>query len=143
LNAFSALHHLGSRRIAVDSDSVLATKLEDGGLAIALWNYAPAGGSGPTYTRQSGVPGQSRDFVVQLDHSGKMHSVTILRVDSTHGSSLALFDQMGRPDNLTRDQIANLQKAGVLAPPERTTMKDGRVSISVPPYGLVVLLIHR
>jgi xylan 1,4-beta-xylosidase len=143
LNAFSALHHLGSRRIAVDSDSVLGTKLEDGELAIALWNYEPPGGNGPAYTKQSALPGESRNFVLQLDHLGKMRSATIFRVDSTHSSSLALFDQMGRPENLTTDQIASLQKAGAMAAPEHLTVKDGRITTNVPPYGLVVLLIQK
>jgi len=143
LNAFSVLHRLGQRRIAVDSDSVLATKLEDGSLAIALWNYAPPGGSGPAYARQSVPLGESRDFVVQLEHSDGMRTATIFRVDSTHGNSLALFDQMGRPENLTRDQIVSLQKAGAMPPPEHLSVKGGRITTTVPAYGLVVLLIQK
>jgi xylan 1,4-beta-xylosidase len=121
----------------------LGTKLEDGELAIALWNYEPPGGNGPAYTKQSALPGESRNFVLQLDHLGKMRSATIFRVDSTHSSSLALFDQMGRPENLTTDQIASLQKAGAMAAPEHLTVKDGRITTNVPPYGLVVLLIQK
>jgi hypothetical protein len=65
-------------------------------------------------------------------------------VDSTHGNSLALFDQMGRPENLSADQIARLQKAGSMSPAEPVSIQDGRITTTVPPYGLVVLLIsHR
>ena len=46
LNVFRALHQLGDRRIALDSDSALATKLSAGGVAVALWNYAPPDGTG-------------------------------------------------------------------------------------------------
>ena len=143
LNAFSALHHLGDRRIAIDSDSVLATKLEDGGLAIALWNYAPPGGSGPNYTRDSDPPASVRTFDLELEHFGAMQAATVYRVDSTHGNSLALFDQMGRPGNLTKDQISKLQIAGAMSPPEHWKLNDGHITASVPPYGLVVLLIHK
>ncbi len=143
LNAFRALHHLGDRRIAVNSDSVLATKLRDGGLAIALWNYAQPGGTGATYTRQSALPGEVRTFVLRVEHMGTTQAVTAYRVDSTHGNSLALFDAMGRPDDLTQEQIARLQKAGAMAPPEHMTVKNGRITTVVPPYGLVVLVIQK
>ena len=49
LNIFRALHQLGDRRIAVDSDSVLATT-GGGKLAIALWDYAPPTGTCLLYT---------------------------------------------------------------------------------------------
>ena len=48
LNDFRALHQLGDQRIAVDSDSALATKTSDGKLVLALWNYAPPTGTAPT-----------------------------------------------------------------------------------------------
>lgn len=143
LNAFAALHHLGNKRIAVDSDSALATRLPDGDLAIALWNYAPPGGTGAAYTRQSALPGESRNFVVQLEHFGAVQEETLYRVDSTHGNSLALFDQMGRPDNLTQEQIASLQKSGSMSPPEHLTVKNGHLTALIPPYGLVVLVLHK
>jgi xylan 1,4-beta-xylosidase len=142
-NAFAALHHLGDRRIAVDSDSILATKLQDGGLAIALWNYAPPAGSGPNYTRPNVTPGRERTFTLQLRHFGATQAATVYRVDSTHGNSLALFDQMGRPASLTKDQIWQLQNAGIAPSPENLILKDGKTTISVPPYGLVVLVVHK
>src|SRR5271168_5034084 len=46
--AFQLLHHLGDRRIAVDSDSALLTRRKDGTLVLAVWNYAPpASGASP------------------------------------------------------------------------------------------------
>jgi xylan 1,4-beta-xylosidase len=143
LNALAILHKLGDRRIAVDSDSVIATKLSDGSLVIAEWNYAPPGGSGSTYTPQPTLPGAPRTFVVQLNHFTAAHTAILYRVDSTHGNSLALFDQMGRPENLSAAQIAQLQKAGSLSPAESVSIQDGKITTSVQPYGLVVLLIRR
>lgn len=143
LNALTILHKLGDRRIAVDSESALATTLPDGSIAIALWNYAPPGGEGPNYTPQPKLPGASRTFVVQLDHFSAARSATLYRVDSDHGNSLALFDRMGRPDDLSADQIAALQKAGSLTPPESVAIQGGRLTTTVPPYGLEVLLIKR
>src|SRR5260370_7028607 len=37
-NAFKLLHRLGNPRIAVDSNSALATKRSDGAVVVALWN---------------------------------------------------------------------------------------------------------
>jgi xylan 1,4-beta-xylosidase len=141
-NAFAALHHLGDRRIVVDSDSVLATKLQAGGLAIAIWNYAPPAGSGPIYTRPVALPGRDRTFTIRLKHLGAAQEARVYRVDSSHGSSLALFDRMGRPANLTRDQISQLQIAGKAPPPEKLVFRGGRASIFVPPYGLAVLVVR-
>ena len=141
-NDFALLHKLGNRRIRVDSDSVLATKSGDGSVAIAVWNYAPPGGSGATYTKQATPPGQPREFDVELEHAGAARAATVYRVDSTHGNSLALFDQMGRPENLTRDQIAQLRKAGTMAAPEHVAVKDGHIRLTVPPYGLAVVVVR-
>jgi hypothetical protein len=55
-----------------------------------------------------------------------------------------MFDQMGRPENLNADEIARLQKAGALSPAETASIQDGKLTTTVAPYGLVVLLIkHR
>jgi xylan 1,4-beta-xylosidase len=134
LNALAILHKLGDRRIAVDSDSVIATKLPDGSLAIAEWNYAPPGGNGPTYTSQTTPPGEPRTFVVELDHFTAGHTATQYRVDGTHGNSLALFDQMGRPENLSAEQIARLQKAGAM--PRAEPVSTGGLRPPCSPTGL-------
>ncbi|MGA9240372.1 MAG: glycosyl hydrolase family 39 [Silvibacterium sp.] len=143
LNALTILHKLGNRRIAIDSESALATELPDGNLAIALWNYAPPGGTGPNYTPQPTLPGAPRTFVIQLEHFNAASASTLYRVDSKHGNSLALFDQMGRPEDLSADQIASLQKAGSLPTPESVRIQGGQLSTTVPAYGLEVLLITR
>ncbi len=81
---------------------------------------------------------------MKLDHFTAAHTGTLYRVDSTHGNSLALFDQMGRPENLSAEQIVRLQKAGAMPPAEAVSIQDGRITTTVQPYGLVVLLIkHR
>jgi hypothetical protein len=54
-----------------------------------------------------------------------------------------MFDQMGRPANLTKDQISQLQNAGIAPSPENLILKDRKTAISVPPYGLVVLVVHK
>jgi xylan 1,4-beta-xylosidase len=144
LNVFRALHQLGDRRIAVDSDSVLATESADGSLALALWNYAPPTGTGATYTMPSGPAGPAKSFTLELANVANNAPVEVLRVDDDHGNVLKAFDAMGRPPgDLTQAQMATLRAAGKMAAPERMRLKDGKLEISVPAHGLAVVLVRR
>lgn len=144
LNVFRALHQLGDRRIALDSDSALATVLPHGGVAVALWDYAPPTGTGAEYTMPTGPAGPAKTFDVEIDHVGAHPRVTLLRVDESHGNSLAAFNAMGRPvGSLTQAQIAKLKQAGAMAPAETLALKGGHATITVPAHGLAVLLVQK
>ncbi len=139
-NVFSALHKLGTRRIAVESTSALATVTSDGRLVLALWNYAEPIGTGPTYTLPSGPAGPARSFDLHLDHVPDNALVRVLRVDFDHGNALKLFDSMGRPTgSLTQTQIAQLRAAGSMAPAEQLHLTHGHLFLTVPAQGLAVL----
>jgi xylan 1,4-beta-xylosidase len=140
LNAFRLLHMLGDRRIALDSDSALATSSAARGLALALWNYAPPSGTGPTYTVPETPAGPARTFHL-LIRDAPSNDVTLWRVDDDHGNVIKAFDSMGRPaGDLTRDQVQRLQAAAALAAPEHVTLQAGRLDVTVPAHGLAVLL---
>jgi xylan 1,4-beta-xylosidase len=141
LNAFAMLHQLGNSRIKVDSDDALATRRADGSTAIALWNYAPPFGTGPTYTPPPAVPGRSKIFTLELDGVAPTARVQLWRLDADHGNVIKTYDAMGRPAFPTRDQIATLRAAGKPAPPELAALKAGRLTISVPPQGLVLIKV--
>jgi xylan 1,4-beta-xylosidase len=144
LNIFRSLHQLGDRRIAVDSDSVLATKTADGKLAIALWDYAPPTGTGAKYTMPSGPAGPPKTFDLEFQHVASSAAVEVLRVDDDHGNVLKAFNAMGRPaGDLTQAQITQLRAAGAMAPPEHIRLKGGRLELTVPAHGLAVVLIGR
>jgi xylan 1,4-beta-xylosidase len=143
LNIFAALHRLGERRIAVDSDSVLATKTADG-LAIALWDYAPPTGTGPTYTMPSGPAGPAKTFALHVEHVAPNAAVEVLRIDDDHSNVLKAFDAMGRPaGSLTQAQIVKLRGAGAMAPAEHLHLTHGELTLTVPAHGLAVVLIGR
>jgi xylan 1,4-beta-xylosidase len=144
LNVFTILHKLGDRRIAVDSDSVLATKLADGGVALALWNYAPPTGTGATYTKPTGPAGPEKTFSVHLKNVGASAAVEVLRVDDDHGNVLKAFDAMGRPPgDLTQEQVKKLQAAGAMAPAEKLHLKNGVLELKVPAHGLAVVIVSK
>jgi xylan 1,4-beta-xylosidase len=139
LNAFRALHKLGDHRIAVDSDSALATETADHHLVLALWNYAPPDGIGATYTKPTGPAGPSKTFHLEIKNAPSSE-VTIWRIDEDHGNVLKAFDAMGRPPaDLTRDQIKQLQAAGAMAPPEHAHLVNGKLDLTIPAHGLAVL----
>jgi xylan 1,4-beta-xylosidase len=145
-NTYVALHTLGDQRIAVDSDSALATKTSNG-LAIALWNYAPPTGEGANYTPENGPDakpaGPAKEFSLKLEHVGSSASVEILRVDPDHGNVLKAFDAMGRPAWPSREQIVQLRKAGAMAAAEHTKLKNGELHLTVPAHGMAVVIVNK
>ncbi|QNI36664.1 GH39 family glycosyl hydrolase [Edaphobacter albus] len=140
-HAFAMLHQLGDQRIALNSDSALATRRSDGSLAIALWNYAPPDGTGAAYTKPPASRGPERTFTLQLAGVASNAAATILRVDETHGNVIPAYDAMGRPAFPSREEIVKLRDAGKAAPSEHATLKNGTLTIQVPPQGLAVVLI--
>lgn len=144
LNDFRALHQLGDRRIALDSDSALATKTADGKVVLALWDYAPPIGIGPTYTWPKGPAGPPKTFSLTLKHVAPNAAVEVLRVDPDHGNVLKAFDAMGRPlGDLMPAQVEQLRVAGAMAPAEHYHLHGGKLQLTVPAHGLAVVLIGK
>ena len=144
LNIFRILHKLGDRRIASESDSSLVTESQAGGLAIALWNYAPPAGTGATYTMPSGPTGPPKSFQLNFKNISPTAAVEVFRVDEEHGNVLKAFDAMGRPPgDLTQEQVARLQAAGAMAPPERMRLSRGSLQLTVPAHGLAVVVVAK
>ena len=138
------LHKRGTERLPLTSDAALATRTPDGKLVIALWNYAPPIGTGPTYTMPSGPAGPVKSFDLQLDHVSKNAAVKMWRVDADHGNVLKAFDAMSRPPgSLTPDQVSRLKTAGAMAPPESLRLANGNMKVSVPAQGLVLLVVSK
>ena len=141
-NAFALLHHLGSERLAVDSTSALATRTTDGRVVLALWNYAPPVGIGPTYHGPIAAAAP-KHFSVRIEGAAAEAAVQVSRVDAEHGNAVGVFDAMGRPPFPSRKQIDELRAAGQLVPAEQSHLRQGRFEIEVPAHGLVLLEIGR
>ena len=144
LNDFRALHQLGNERIALESDSALATKTSDGKLVLALWDYAPPIGTGPDYTWPKGPAGPPKTFTLSIKHVPSDASVEVLRVDDDHGNVIKAFDAMGRPPgDLMPAQVEKLRAEGAMAAPEHLRLHDGKLQLTVPAHGLAVVLVGR
>jgi xylan 1,4-beta-xylosidase len=137
-NAFAMLHELGRTRLPAGDGPVLATRRDDGRIVLALWNYAAPVSTKTTYV-DAPPKGSTKRFTVDVSHLGAVDAATVWRLDYYHGNVIRAFDAMGRPAYPTRAQILALRRAARMAAPERIRVQDGRLSLDVPPQGLVVV----
>jgi xylan 1,4-beta-xylosidase len=131
-NAFALMHRLGTERIDVASDSVLATVRDDGTLAVAVWNMA-----------DPGALGVEKQIPLRFSGVAKDAPLTLWRVDDTHGNVLAEYVKLGSPHFPSREQAARMWKAGTMVPPSRATLVNGELTLTIPPHGLVLVEIGK
>jgi xylan 1,4-beta-xylosidase len=130
--AFALLHRLGSRRIAVASTSVIATKTAEGSLVVAAWNLVDPGQHGSTRNIDlifRGVPAGAR--------------VTIATVDSNHGNVLPKYAAMGSPADPTPAQAEELNRETALPAPEQTHLSGGQLRLELTPDALDLITVDR
>ena len=125
--AFKLLHRLGEQRIALDSDSALLTRRNDGSLALALWNY-----SAPE------EPGAPHTVTLRFKNTNAQQAL-ISRVDADHGDAHAAYKKIGEPRYPTQAEIRQLQQAAELSPPETRAIKNGELTLDVPAHGLALI----
>ena len=128
---FGLLHRLGDERIANSAHDVLVTRRKDGALAIAVWNIVDPGATGSTKS-------------VHLTFSGVAPnaSVSIRRVDATHGNPMPTYRAMGSPQYPTMAQVEKLNAASALPAPEQRKLQGGRLELSLTPDALVLVKIR-
>ncbi len=126
-NAFNLLHKLGSQRIALDSDSALLTRRDDGTVVLAIWNYAPP--------EQAGSP---RTVTLRFKNA-RLHRATLSRVDHEHGDFHAAYEKMGSPRYPTQKQIQELRHAAELPNPESRKLKNNELTVTLPAQGLALI----
>jgi xylan 1,4-beta-xylosidase len=128
---FQMLHQLGRERITLDSESALATRSADGSLAVAAWNLIPPG-----------QPGSSKTVIMRFRNLGGARRAYISRVDDDHGDPHPAYEKMGSPVYPTPEQLRKLREAVAPGAPEVQDLKDGKLSVTIPPNGLVVVGIR-
>ena len=130
-NAFKLLHRLGDQRMAVNSQSALVTKRKDGTIVVAVWNlFLP---------EEQGKP---RSVTISISGAKGAHRASISRLDATHGSLLALYNQMGRPVYPTSKQLEDLRRAAELPAPEVKSFAQGKLTLELPAQGLALVEFH-
>jgi xylan 1,4-beta-xylosidase len=130
-NAFELLHKLGDQRIDITSDSMLVTKRPDGSLAIAVWNLS-----------LPDDPGQPKNLTIHLAGLKGNRKIEISQLDPDHGSPLPAYHAMGDPASPTMQQYAELKKAAQLPPPHAENLRNGSISLTLPPKSLFLIEIR-
>ncbi len=130
-NAFKLLHGLGNTRIAVDSDSAIVTRRDDGTIVMAVWNVFPPGDTGA-----------DKRVTISIEGLKGNRTAMVSRVDSTHGSLLHAYAAMGKPADPTPAQIQELRSAASLPPAEKVRIEKGSLSIVLPAQGLALIEFH-
>lgn len=125
--AFAILHKLGDERIAVDSESAIATRRKDGTVVLAVWNYAAPGEAGASMT-----------ITVKFKGGAPRHA-SISRADAEHGDTQIAYEKMGSPRYPTKTQIEALRQDARLPAPEIRDLKDGALTLTLPSHGLAVI----
>jgi xylan 1,4-beta-xylosidase len=127
-NAFKLLHRLGEQRIAVNSESLLATRRTDGTLVMAGWNLT-----------LPNEPAAWKQMTVVIKGMKGDHRATMYRLDPQHGSVLDKYKAMGSPPYPTRVQIDELLGAAQLPPPKTTQLHNGEITVRLSPDSLVLI----
>jgi xylan 1,4-beta-xylosidase len=113
----------------------LVTRLKDGTLVIALWNY------GEPETSQSKAE-TAKNFELRLNGVSTNAVVHVSRLDASHGNVLQAFDAMGQPSWPTKTQIDRLRTVAKLPQADVMKLRKGHLQVSVPTRGLVLLEIR-
>jgi xylan 1,4-beta-xylosidase len=129
--AFELLHRLGDARLSIDSRSALITRRADNSLVIATWYLTP-----PEQPR-----GPEKVVTLRFEHLGPGSRAFVSRVDQAHGDPRPAYAKMGSPRSPTLAQSAELRQAARLPLPEIHDLRDGKLTLSIPPQGLVLVEI--
>jgi len=98
---------------------------------IAVWNLF--------YRKKRRAEKFTLHFAKSL--AAKSASVTI--VDALHGSPLAAFEKMGRPAFPSREQIAELRKAGAMPQSKTLPVSQDSLSLTLEPHALALIELSR
>lgn len=133
IHNYISIHDSGVRGKEPDVNGLAATS--DHSASVMVWNYHDkndlAVPATPVIVSVKGIPAQK----ILLIH---------YRIDQEHSNSYAAWKKMGSPQNLSAEQIAELEKAGqlqMLESPEWLKIKNGTATIEfdLPRQGVSLL----
>ena len=152
LNVFRMFGKMSGKRVAVNGskmydlktmvDSSVRRKYNDIGAlaskdkrsaAIMVWNY-----------HDDDIPGAAEAIEINIDGLAATKIIlTEYRIDNEHSNSYEVWKKMGSPQNPTKEQIAELEKAGqlqMMGKPQKLNVKSNTVlQIQLPQQGVSLL----
>jgi xylan 1,4-beta-xylosidase len=102
--------------------------------AVMVWNY-----------HDDDLQATGEPVTITIDGlPAKSVTLTEYRIDNAHSNSYEVWKKMGSPQNPTKEQVAQLEKAGqleMLAKPAKQVVKNGmlKIKISLPRQGVALL----
>jgi xylan 1,4-beta-xylosidase len=142
--AFRLLHQLGHERIALDSDTALATRNPDGSLVLAVWNLVSPDQISPDQASSNQTSSSNtvmKTVTIKIKGLNGVHRAYISRADGEHGDPRPAYQKMGSPIYPTQAQLQKLRDASAPETPEVQKLKDGALTLSLPANGLAVITI--
>lgn len=127
---FALLHRLGEQRFASSSKNMLATRLPNGDLAIALWNLS-----------DPGQPGRASTIRLTVRNVPATAEATVQRVDDEHGNVLPRYAAIGKPIDPTDAQVEQLNRETDLGRPEILKLKASEMDLKLERNALVLVTI--
>ena len=128
-NAFALMHQLGEERLPLAAEGTLLTRRRNGALVLALWNYA-----------EPGATVAARRVVLEFRHVAAQR-VELQSMDDTHANVMTAYQSMGAPQYPTQQQIAELRRAGALAPAVERALEGGTLTLEIPSDGLTIVTV--
>ena len=148
-HTFTLLHKLGATRLACDDDSVLATRRQDGSLAVLAWNliaqtpghkHSSMGDPMLQTAVEDSDEGHAKHILLKFEGERKRLKGHVTRVDQSSGDFRGAYREMGSPPYPTIRQIEELKRRSELARPEPLVLGSGKeISLTIPPNGVALL----
>ena len=127
---FALLHELGTQRISNSARDAIITRLPGGALSIALWNLA-----------DPDKPAARKEVTLEFRGVAADAAVSLQRVDDNHGNALKVYAALGSPADPTAAQIEQINRETKLRLPERRTLHNGNLTLTLDPNALVLIKV--
>jgi xylan 1,4-beta-xylosidase len=135
--AFELLHHIGTEQSLVDGmhETVDCSVIgKNSTVTVLLTNHTTPGHSIET-----------EHVEIRLDNVPKPRDAQIQRIDADHANPKALWEEMGQPEYLTRQDVEQLQEASRLVKERQPfRYKEGAVllKMDLPPHAVAAITIE-
>jgi xylan 1,4-beta-xylosidase len=153
LHAMTLAHRLGEKRLPSSEGPVLATQRADGSRAVLGWNLAPGrprrgfGGFGrrsdPVAQAKSEMEGAPLSLTLRFAGLSENSRARVTSIDMMRGSALPAWQSMGSPEYPTAAEVQKLRDAAVLPAAEERPIRNGELTIDLPPSGLALVEVGK
>lgn len=155
LHALTLAHRLGDKRLPASGGPVLATQRADGSRAILGWNLPPgqsrrgAGGGAfgrradPVSQAKSEMEGDPLSLTFRFAGLRENSRARVTWIDMMRGSALPAWQAMGSPEYPAVGEIQKLRDAAALPTAEERPVRNGELTIELPPSGLALVEVEK